>query len=84
MSNRRGFIYFAEEIMLSKSKITGKLYEPTNMVHIINPTQSALYYSNGAELIDMFVGKDYKWVWVFDREATKDLYDKYCKWELRR
>lgn len=70
--------------MLSKSKITGKLYEPTNMVHIINPTQSALYYSNGAELVDMFVGKDYKWVWVFDREATKDLYDKYCKWELRR
>lgn len=70
--------------MLSRSKITGKLYEPTNMVHIINPTQSALYYSNGAELIDMFVGKDYKWVWVFDREATKDLYDKYCKWELRR
>ena len=70
--------------MLRKSKITGELYEPANMVHILNPTQSALYCTNGAELIDLFVGRDYKWVWVFDREATTHLYNKYCEWGLRK
>lgn len=70
--------------MLTISKLTGNAYEPARMVHIINPTQSAMYCANGAELVDLYVGRDYKWVFVFDRDATAYLYDKYCKWELRK
>lgn len=69
------------------SQTTGKSYSPSNVVRIINYRQSAAYMSHGAELLDIYPSKDFKTnepilVYIFDRSATTELYDLWCKHEL--
>lgn len=68
--------------MKNKSKITGKVYEAEDCVFIINALQTFKYLENGAELVDLTCGENNKLVFVFFRDKTYDLYDKWCKHEL--
>jgi len=59
--------------MKSISNLTGKVYEDEDHVFFRNPLQSAFYYYHGAELVDLFVGKDLKWVWTFKKSDHNKL-----------
>lgn len=69
------------------SKITGKTYDLFSIVRIINLQQVKAYITNGGEVLDVVVGENddnkIMVVFYFDREKTKDLYDKWCKHELK-
>ena len=70
-----------------KSNFTGKTYDPTKAVRIINMQQLAAYMANGVELLDFYASRDYKTnkpilVGIVDREASKNAYDLWCKHEL--
>lgn len=59
--------------METRSEITGITYLDEDCVFFRNPTQSACYKNWGATLVDLFVGNDNKWVWVFYRRDHKRL-----------
>lgn len=70
------------------SKITGKTYDIKKTIRLLNPQQAASYMCNGAEPVDIYASRHYETgnpvlVFLFDRESTKDLYDKWCNHELR-
>lgn len=50
-------------------------------IRIVNPIQAGAYVENGLEPLKIYWSKD-KWVWLFDREATKPLFTKWCRREL--
>ena len=69
------------------SKITNKRYDLFSIVKIINLKQIEAYIKNGATVLDIEIGENYKTgnpmvVFYFDRAETQDLYDKWCKHEL--
>lgn len=69
------------------SNTTGREYCPSEVVRILNPRQATLYIANGAELLDIYASKDFRTnepvlVFIFNRAATLDLYDAWCKREL--
>jgi len=66
----------------NKSKITGKTYEAEDCVFLINALQTFKYLDNGAELVDLICGEKNRLVFVFSKEKTHNLYDKWCKYEL--
>ena len=71
-----------------KSELTHKTYAVNDVVRIVNPAQAAMYMAHGAELLDLYVSRDYKTHWpmmvyIFDREATTPLYDGWCKHSLK-
>lgn len=69
--------------MRQTSKITGKTYLPENTCIILNVVQVAAYIENGAELLDIFVGRNRKLCFVFPKDdTTKELFDKWVKHEL--
>lgn len=70
------------------SNTTGKDYEVSKAVRLINPKQVSLYMINDAELLDIYPSTDFQTgepllVYIFDREKTKSLYDAFCKYELK-
>ena len=70
--------------MLVKSNTTGKQYDPSKVVRIINVLQIAAYLENEVELLDLYTSKDFKTgkpilVAVFDRQGSYEAYDKWCK-----
>lgn len=69
--------------MRQESKLTGKTYYPENSTIILNVVQVVAYLENGAELLDIYVGKGKKLCFVFPRdEFTKELFNKWVKHEL--
>jgi len=73
---------------LVKSDNTGKEYDATKVVRIVNYKQAAMYMKHGAELLDIYVSHTYKTnepllVFIFDRAKTTKLYDSWCKYELK-
>ena len=69
--------------MRQESKLTGKVYYPENSTIILNVVQVVAYLENGAELLDIYVGKGKKLCFVFPRdEFTKELFNKWVKHEL--
>lgn len=73
-----------------RSPVTGKKYDyfSNDIVRLVNLQQCMAYISNGAELIDIYTSRDRKTnqpvlVFVFDRQSTKELYDAWCKRELK-
>ncbi len=75
-----------KEMILSST--TGKYYDPSEVVRIINCKQSAAYMSHGAELLDIYPGKDFRTdepllVYIFNRKDTTELYDLWCKHMLK-
>lgn len=68
--------------------ITQKVYCPADVVRIINYKQAAAYLSHGAELIDIYPSRDFTTdepliVYIFNRKDTAELYDLWCKHELK-
>ena len=76
------FLRKEEKDILTRSLVTNKVYEPVESVPIINLLQVYKYLENDAEVLDVFCGRDNKIVFVFDRNDTLALYDKWCKREL--
>lgn len=71
--------------MRTKSVITGKYYDPNDVVFIPNMLQNFWYMTYGAELLDVIPDsrKDQKRiVFVWDRAATQHLYDAWCNHNL--
>lgn len=50
-------------------------------IRIVNPIQSGAYVANGLEPLKIYWSID-KWVWLFDKEASKPLFHKWCRREL--
>lgn len=66
------------------SKYTGKEYNLFNTIIIINPLQSAFYESEGVHFVENELSIDRKtgrpiWTWVYIKDETKDVFDKWCK-----
>lgn len=70
-----------------EGKFSNKNYYVNEAIRILDPVQAALYWANGIEPLDIYPSRDYKTnkaliVYVFKREETKDVFDKWCKHEL--
>lgn len=67
-------------------RITGEKYNifDKQFLNIMNIQQAAFYMNEGAELWDVYPSRD-KFtgkptaVFVFKRDETKEVYDKWCK-----
>ena len=69
--------------MRQTSKITGRTYIPEDTCIILNVAQVAAYLDNGAQLLDVYVGRNRKLCFVFPKnDLVKDLFDKWVKHEL--
>lgn len=69
-------------------KYSGKPYLASEAIRIIGAKQAALYWLNGLEPLDIFPSRNYETnepaiVYVFKKEDTKDLFDLWCKHELK-
>lgn len=70
------------------SDLTKCEYSPSDVVRIVNPKQSAAYMAHGAKLLDVYSSRDFKTnepiiVFIYNRIETTDLYDKWCRHELK-
>lgn len=69
------------------SDVTGKTYCVGDVVRILNIQQVIAYLKYGVELLDIYPSSDYQTgkpllVCLFNREASKKVYDLWCKREL--
>ena len=89
------FFYLSKRRLAMKSKydefyrfstVTGKSYDVFKTVKILNILQVASYMDNDVFPVDIRVSQDENkrrcLVFYFDREESKDVYDKWCKHEL--
>jgi len=72
------------EKVYETSKITGRTYELFSQIRILNIQQCIFYLENGVVLNDIEISEDRKthqpiMVFLFNREETRDAYDKWCK-----
>ena len=72
-----------------KSRVTGKEYDLWSVIKILNPKQAAFYCSRGLELQDIEVSEDRKtkepvFVYYFNKEDTKEVFDIWCKRKQER
>lgn len=70
-----------------KGKFSNKLYYAHEAIRILDQVQAALYWANGVEPLDIYSSRDYNTgkaliVYVFRKDDTKELFDKWCKHEL--
>lgn len=70
-----------------RSETTGRLYDPKTVVRILNLEQAAAYFEHGLQLLDVYPSRNYNtgkrcWVFLFDRESSKEAYDLWCRYEL--
>ena len=66
------------------SNITGRTYELFSQIRILNIQQCIFYLKNGVVLNDIELGEDRNthkpiMVFLFNREDTREVYDKWCK-----
>jgi hypothetical protein len=67
-----------------KSRITGEIYEGDDSVFLMNTLQAGMYIKNNAELVDCFWHDTRNSLcFVFNRINTYELYDAWCKHELK-
>ena len=71
---------------MKHSYLTGKDYDVFRCIKILNIRQSASYMEAGIFPVDIAVGRDRNgercFVFYFDKEESKEVYDKWCKHEL--
>lgn len=69
-----------------KSRLTGKNYDCLQTVNIKNLQQVAGYIENGVFPVDIKPARDKDnkrfLVFVFNKASTKEVFDKWCKYEL--
>lgn len=79
--------------MKNVSEVTGKTYTVEDMVRIVNPKQAATYMANGAMPLDIYPSDfvedktqppDYRLVYFFNRNETRDLFRRWCNHSLGR
>lgn len=66
------------------SSITGRTYELFSQIRILNIQQCIFYLENGVVLNDIEISEDRKthmpiMVFLFNRDDTREAYDKWCK-----
>lgn len=71
-----------------KSTVTGRSYDVFKTVKILNIQQACSYMDNDVFPVDIKVSIDQRsgkkcLVFYFDREESKDVYDKWCNYELK-
>lgn len=67
-----------------KSSLTGKYYDEKDSIRLVNPRQSAFYWSRGVAPISVYPSKDLNTgdpiiVFIFSKEKTKDLYQEWLE-----
>lgn len=72
---------------LVSSDVTGKTYDPTKCVRILNSLQACKYIKNQCLPLDIYPSIDFKTgqdvlVYLFDREESKQLYSAWCEHTL--
>ncbi len=70
------------------SNISNITYDVREMVRIVNPKQAAAFWINGAKLYDIYPSRHFETnepmvVYLFKRSECTELYDKWCKHELK-
>ena len=70
------------------STVTGRSYDVFKTVKILNIQQACSYMDNDVFPVDIKVSIDQRsgkkcLVFYFDREESKDVYDKWCNYELK-
>jgi len=70
----------------SDLNLSKKEYNPYRTIRILNPLQAAVYWNNGLIPLDIYPSKDFKTqkpiiIYVFDKEATKEIWDIWCRKE---
>ncbi len=68
---------------LVTSDVTGKTYDPSKCVRILNSLQACKYMKHQCLPLDMYPSIDFKTgqdviVYIFDREESKELYSAWC------
>ena len=66
------------------SETTGRAYIDEDCYFFKNPLQSAFYMKNGAELQDIFVGGDNKFVYVYKKSDHQRLKIKWRNSNIER
>lgn len=66
------------------SGVTGRTYNVSDVVRIINYQQAIFYMNQGVKLVDVYPSIDFKsgkplFVYIFDRKESHDAYDQWCK-----
>lgn len=69
------------------STVTGRSYDVFKTVKILNIQQACSYMDNDVFPVDIKVSIDQRsgkkcLVFYFDREESKEVYDKWCNYEL--
>ncbi|MGY0372497.1 hypothetical protein [Clostridium sp. JNZ J1-5] len=67
--------------ILKNTKRGSFIHMENGTIRIVNPIQAGAYVKNGLEPIKIYWNKD-KWVWEFNRQASKPLFKKWCRREL--
>lgn len=62
-----------------KGRLSGREYDPNEVIKILNCTQAGFYWANGVCPVDCYLGYNKKIVFLFYREETKEVYDLWCK-----
>ena len=73
-----------EGSIFTTSKITGKTYSNYNSIRILNMYQNYFYLKNGVPLQDIELSTDRKtgrplFVFVYNRDDTKEAFDSWCR-----
>lgn len=68
---------------LMTSEVTGKTYNPSKCVRILNSLQACKYIKNQCLPLDIYPSIDFKTgqdvlVYLFDRDESKELYSAWC------
>ena len=66
------------------SEYRNKKYQTTGSIRVLNPRQACFYWANGVEPLDIYLSRNFETnepriVFVFSREDTKPLYDKWLE-----
>lgn len=69
------------------SDVTGKVYDPSKVVRILNQLQACKYIKHNCLPLDIYPSIDFKTgqdvlVYIFDREQSRDLYSAWCDHKL--
>ena len=69
------------------SDTTGRTYCPGDVLRLVNVKQVATYALHGLEILDFYPSRDFKTnepiiVFIVDKNKSKELYDKWCNFEL--
>lgn len=71
-----------------KTNLQARDYLPHEVVRIVNPKQYLLYIKNGVFPVDMCASVDEKTnniilAMIFLKSETSEVYQKWCKYDLR-